>query len=221
MFLGKANGAMYYILVYCELTLLIPLIDKVARSKYKYLGFFVSPVEIITMRLLPLLFGVTLPHHLKLLMDISFLGWFTYFYLGYLFGNGLLKPNCSDKKLVLLLCGALVLQIAEGYLYYRLGEANCGTQLKLSAQLSNAVFCTLIFQAVSREMPVKSQILKTLGDASFGIYFSHMLIISVLNHVPFFTLCFPMNSLVTVVLSCLAVLAGRRLLGSTSKHFAF
>ena len=48
---GKASAQMYYVFVYCELTLLISIIDKLVRSKYKLLGFIISPLEIIIMRL--------------------------------------------------------------------------------------------------------------------------------------------------------------------------
>ena len=52
LLLGDAVAIMYYVFVYCEFTLLIPLIDKLAKSRYKYLGFIVSPLEIICMRLM-------------------------------------------------------------------------------------------------------------------------------------------------------------------------
>ena len=56
LILGDSSTVMYYVFVYCELTLLIPIIDKIARSKFKYLGFIISPLEIIFFRLFNTLF---------------------------------------------------------------------------------------------------------------------------------------------------------------------
>lgn len=38
---GDSVPIMYYIFVYCEFTLIMPLIDRLVRSKYNYLGFIV------------------------------------------------------------------------------------------------------------------------------------------------------------------------------------
>ena len=48
---GQSSAIMYYIFVYIQFTLLIPLIDRIAKSKFKYWGFIISPLEIIIMRL--------------------------------------------------------------------------------------------------------------------------------------------------------------------------
>ena len=61
---GNAAAVMYYIFVYCEFTLLIPVIDKLARSKYKYIGFLITPMEIIFMRVIPLVKGYELNKYL-------------------------------------------------------------------------------------------------------------------------------------------------------------
>lgn len=97
---GRAAAIMYYVFVYCEFTLLIPLIDRLAKSKYKYLGFALAPLEIVWARLIPMVIGYQMNQSFGIIMQISCLGWFTYFYLGYLIGNGLLP--CIDftvKKL--------------------------------------------------------------------------------------------------------------------------
>lgn len=97
---GKAAAVMYYIFVYCEFTLLIPVIDKLARSKYRLLGFVVSPVEIVIMRLIPLIMGYELNKYMRDIMNVSCLVWFTYFYLGYLLGNDLLRIKLSTQSLL-------------------------------------------------------------------------------------------------------------------------
>ena len=134
---------MYYIFVYCEFTLLIPLLDKLAKSKYRYWGFVIAPVEIVVMHLTPLLLGIGLNKYINAIMSVSCLGWFTYFYLGYMMGNKLIKINWSVNKLLLIWALSIVLQIGEGYWYLYLGEANCGTQIKLSSIISGSLFAII------------------------------------------------------------------------------
>ena len=136
LIMANAAAVMYYIFVYSEFTLLIPIIDKLAKSKYMWIGFAISPIEIVTMRLIPLIIGYEINTYIKIIMHISCLGWFTYFYLGYILGNNIIKIKKSTSIILTLWTGAILLQILEGYWYFSMGEHNCGTQLKLSAILS-------------------------------------------------------------------------------------
>lgn len=72
--LGNAAAIMYFIFVYCEFTLLIPLIDKLARSKYRYLGFVITPIEIIVMRLIPMLVDIDFNGYIAAARNLSCLG---------------------------------------------------------------------------------------------------------------------------------------------------
>lgn len=124
LILANSAAVMYYIFVYCQYTLLIPLIDKIAKSKVKYIGFFITPLEIIVMRYFPLFMGIRVNKYISYIMNISCLGWFTYFYLGYLLGNGIIHIKLNVKKVVVMWGISIVLQIAEGYIqYYELSES--------------------------------------------------------------------------------------------------
>lgn len=222
LLLGKSSDMMYYVFVYCEFTLLIPLIDKLAKSKYKLLGFVVSPLEIIFMRLLPIVLGCSMNKYVSEIMTISCLGWFTYFYLGYLFGNDMLKVKSSISKLVLMYVGSIILQVLEGYWYFSMGESNCGTQLKLSAILSGVIFLLLAYKYINYEHAVKVKVLHILGDCSFGIYFAHLEVIIVLSKVAYYKqyVFFPVNAVVTVIITTFLVMIGRKVLGRYGKYFA-
>ena len=220
---SKAATTLYYVFVYCGLTLIIPLIDRLARSRFKLLGFAVSPLEIILMRLIPLLSGRTFSNYIEIVMRISFLGWFNYFYLGYLLGNRLLEIKMPSKKLALLWAASIMLQILEGYLYFSRGESNCGTQLKLSCILSGMIFVILAYRYIHSQATAKNTgILRLLGDCSFGIFFSHLAIMKVLDHVPYYSkyVFYPLNGLITILLSLAFVLIGKKLLGRWSKYLA-
>lgn len=179
---GQASAAMYYIFVYIQFTLLIPLIDKLAKSKLKYLGFIISPLEIIIMRMLPRIMGYGLNEYLSIATSISCLGWFSYFYLGYMLGNGLLKINAfKTKRYVVLLILGVLLQIAEGYWLYSMGSKNCGTQMKLSSVFTGCIFSILAYLLIESERCKEIKILHLIGDCSFGIYFSHLAIMYFLS----------------------------------------
>lgn len=219
-----ANSAaiMYYIFVYCEFTLLIPLIDKLARSKYKYLGFFIIPLEIIFIRLIPLVCGITINKHLAIISSVSCLGWFTYYYLGYLIGNGLVQIKVQTKNLFILWCGAIALQIAEGYWYLSMGETNCGTQIKLSSILAGSLFALLAYKFIMNKKHFEQKILFKLGEISFGIYFSHLAVMMVLNKVPYYEAfaIYPINAVLVIICTSACVYVGRKVLGKYAKYLA-
>lgn len=115
-----ANSAamMYYIAVYCQLTLLVPIINKFANSKYKYWFLLISPIEIIVMRTLPILFRFQFPNIITSIMHISFVGWFEYYYLGYLIGNKKLElSSIKIRKMYFLLAFSILFQYGEGFLF--------------------------------------------------------------------------------------------------------
>lgn len=220
---GNSAAIMYYVFVYCEFTLLLPLIDKLAHSKYRFIGFLISPLEIIIMRLLPLVFHVTLNSHVLTIINISCIGWFIYYYLGYLIGNDLLKIKFSQKTLWIFLFVSVILQVLEGYEYLSLKESNCGTQLKLTAILTGVIFNLILYRFISSDRVLKIDWLYKLGNYSFGIYFSHLAIMTVLNHIPYYSkfVRFPVNVLVTLLISSFCVWLGKKILGRKSKYIAF
>lgn len=219
---GNAAAIMYYIFVYCEFTLLIPLIDRLARSKYRYLGFLISPVEIIFMRLIPLITGYEMNSYIRVLMGISCLGWFTYYYLGYMLGNGLIRLKSSTPILIGYWVTAIILQIAEGFWYFSMGESNCGTQVKLTSILAGSVFMMLTYRFLESSKKYDIKFLKLLGDCSFGVYFSHLAVMTVLGHIPYYAdfVIYPLNAVLAIILSLICVLLGRKILGKYAKYLA-
>ena len=242
---GKASAQMYFILIYCQLTLLIPLIDKLAKSKYKYIGFIISPLEILLMRVLPMLLGIEVNKYISTIMSISCLGLFIYYYLGYLVGNKLIVIKKHKKAYSVALVIATILQIIEGYLYYKKGIINCGTQMKLSAILTGTISMLFVEdfiknfenkiennevqQSLKQEKPkifgggygLKGLLL--LGNNSFGIYFSHLAIMAVLNKIPMYSkyIMFPLNGIIALCITCLFITIAKKILGKYSKYFSF
>lgn len=218
---GTSAAMMYYILVYCEFTLLIPLIDKLAKSRFKYWGFAIAPIEIIVMRMLPWIIGYEGNKYISIIMSVSCLGWFTYFYLGYLMGNNIITVKESTKKLYFFLIASVFIQIAEGYWWLSMGNANCGTQLKLSSILTGVIFNMLAYRFVYAEKEYNNKILNLLGNYSFAIYFSHIAVIKLLAMIPLYSkLVFPLNSIIVIILDVILIFIGKKILGKHSKYLA-
>ncbi len=228
---GKSDGIMYFIFVYCEFTLLIPLIDVMARSKLSWLGFLITPLEIIFMRTLPIVKGIEFSDNMQILITISCLGWFTYFYLGYMLGNGIIKVRMPDPLLAILIPVTLVLQGLEAYWQFSLGVRNCGTQMKVSAVLSGALICAAFYKWYIEKAGEKKinntnyagKFLKILGDCSFGVYFVHIFFKRILFGMEGFkeAVPFPLNGAVILILSFAFALAARKILGRAAKYLAF
>lgn len=219
---AKACAPMYYVFVYCTFTLLIPLIDKLAKSRYKYWGFIIAPIEIIFMRSIPLVVGMEIHSYIRIVMSVSCLGWFTYFYLGYLIGNNLIRLNISHKKLYVFWSLSIIAQICEGLFYHIQGDANAGTQLKLTSLLAGAFFCLVIYNYINSDSYKNIKVLKLLGDNSFGIYFSHIAVMNVLSHIPFYSTIvpYPINAMIVLLLNIICIYIGKKILGKYSKYLA-
>ena len=220
---GDSAAVMYYVFEYCEFTLLIPLIAKLAGSKYRYLGFLIAPVEIICIRTIPVIAGIHINKYINSIADLSCLGWFTYFYLGYLLGNNLLKIKASVRSLAFLLGISIILQMLEGYWYFSMGITNCGSQMKLSALLTGSIFCLLAFKYIESDYPGGPSLLAALGDYSFGIFFSHLLIKKLLLLIPGYSayVFYPLSAVILTIISSVVVMAGRKILGKFAKYLAF
>lgn len=214
LLLADSVAIMYYIFVYCQFTLLIPLIDKIANSKYKYWGFIISPIEILIMRTLPVIIGYQNNIYLQKIINVSCLGWFTYFYLGYLIGNKKLTIKHNNISLFISLAISICLQMLEGYWFLTLGHNDCGTQLKLTSILAGSFFVLLGYKFIKSETLFTCKLLYALGDYSFGIYFSHLAFIKIFNLIPLFAkyIIYPFSTTIVIIISFLTCYIGKRIL---------
>ena len=95
------------------------------------------------------------------------------------------------------------------------------TQLKISVIITNIVFLLLVKDWIT-DSKIKNNfllnILKEIGNMSFAIYLSHILIINILSKFVTKVYFFPLNSILVLILSCLCVIIGRRILKNLSKY---
>lgn len=117
--------------------------------------------------------------------------------------------------LVLLLLISVFLQIGEGWLWYQAGEANCGTQLKISSWFTTTITCLICYEVVrlkKRNLLKLGKPLVLIGDYSFGIYLCHIAVMIVLNHVPGYRrIPYVANSVIVLTISLLCCVIGDKI----------
>mgnify|MGYP003461437318 CR=1 FL=1 len=197
---ANACGTLYYIFVYAQFVLLTPFLFKLAKSRYRYLGWLIAPVSVLLFKYYGYSFGIHMNKYLYLLWSDLCLGWFTFYYLGLLLGNKIINKKYNLPTLTTVYAVSIVLQMIEGYIWAKLDAGNCGSQLKLSSLLSSSIFVLILYTLLqSNTFQPRSRILTLIGEYSFGIYLSHILFIRLLEYWGISkTVSFPLFS-VTVV----------------------
>ena len=221
---ANATTTLYYIFVYIQFVLLTPLMGKLAKSRLRHLGWIIAPLSVVLFKYIPAFGDIHLGKHVELLWSDACLGWFTFYYLGLILGNKLLSPKFNLRNLVFIYCVSLLLQMGEGYLWFTVDPAGCGSQLKLTSILSSSIFMLFIYSVLSSNHGTKCRLLSTIGDYSFGIYLVHMMILKALEPMALYSaIPYPVTSLIILIISfifcyiCTAVTGKRvgRCLGLT------
>lgn len=211
---AQACVPFYYIFVYIQFVILTPFLSKLAKSRYKHIGWVIAPVSILIFKYYGLLTGFEYNGYITLAWADSCLGWFTFYYLGLLLGNQIIEKNYSIRSLLGLYILSIILQIAEGYGWLLLGDANCGTQLKLTSLLTSSLFLLIIYATLKQGITIKSSFLRLLGDHSFGIYLCHIMVIIILSRIPYYSaIPFPINSAIVILVSLGGCYLGSRICG--------
>lgn len=196
--------------------LLTPILGKLAKSRYRWIGFLVAPLSLLCYKYQVVFFDIQPHRYIDILWCFSCLGWFTFYYLGLLLGNGLLKVACKKRTLINLYALSILLQILEGYVwFYFLGEPNCGSQLKLSSLFTSTIFLLLAFEYINdTNVTHNCMLLEFMGDYSFGIYLCHIMVINLLwRYLPIYDfLPFIANSTIVLCLSFVLVYIASKLL---------
>ena len=199
---ANATTTLYYIFVYIQFVLLTPLLGKLAKSRFRHLGWIIAPLSVVLFKYIPAFGDIHLGKHVELLWSDACLGWFTFYYLGLILGNKILSPKFNLRNLVFLYCMSLLLQMGEGYLWFTVDPAGCGSQLKLTSILSSSIFMLIIYSVLSSNHGTKCRLLSTIGDYSFGIYLVHMMILKALEPMTLYSaIPYPVTSLIILIIS--------------------
>lgn len=210
----KSTETLYYIFVYIQFVILTPLLGKLARSKYHWVGWLIAPISVM-LKYYWVFSGTTPNKCISALWDISCLGWFTYYYLGLLLGNKIIEKQYNIKKLSLLYGISIIIQMLEGYQWFLVEESNCGAQLKLSSILTSSIFILMAYWYINNEKrQASNKLLLMIGDYSFGIYMSHVMILKLFRIFPFWqSIPFGVNSLIILIVTTICVALGQKICG--------
>ena len=219
---ANATTTLYYIFVYIQFVLLTPLLGKLAKSPYRHLGWLIASLSVILFKYIPVFGDIQLGKHIELFWNDACLGWFTFYYLGLILGNRIIDRQFNIRNLAVLYCASLLLQMAEGYLWFTVDPAGCGSQLKLSSILFSTIFMLIIYCVLNRgSNEPKRRLLYTIGDYSFGIYLVHMMFLNGLQHLEFYSaIPYPITSLIVLSVSFIFCYISSAVLGKKASRWA-
>lgn len=200
---ANATTTLYYIFVYIQFVLMTPLLSRLAKSRYRFAGWLITPLSVILFKYFPVFGDIQLGKYIEIFWTDACLGWFTFYYLGLILGNRILERKFKIRNLAVLYCASLLLQMAEGYLWFTVDPAGCGSQLKLTSILSSSIFMMIIYTVlVNRSHEPKCRLFGIIGDYSFGIYLTHMMILKGLESLESYkAIPYPITSIIVMAVS--------------------
>lgn len=180
----------YYIFVYIQFVLLTPCIFKLAKSRFRILGWLITPLFIISTIYIPRITHVTINFYLSIFFDDLSLGWFCFYYLGLIIGNKLYTYKYNLKNIysiTIFYFLSILFQMIEIYYWCNKGITNCASQENLTAIISSMLFSIIAFYVIKNNYHIfGSKILIPIGKYSFGIYLNHIMIINIFHHFSFY-----------------------------------
>lgn len=225
---GEVRGPFYYILVYIQLTLLTPLTIKLAKSRFRWIGWMISPVYLLIVRYICTFMEIPLGFPFP---ETIFLGWYIYYYLGFLLKNNYIQYDLKYAKTLSLYAVSMVISMIEGFVWFHLGDFDLATtQLRLSSLLSSVFACLLAYEYIANENVARKKASKTiqgikqglicLGNHSFGIYLSHVAVMGVLAYIPGYSSLFFVAKFVIVLFTTLmCTIIGEKILGAKFSRY--
>ncbi len=187
--MGQSAPPLYYIAVLIQLTVLTPLLLKLVKKKnaVHYILWMITPIYLIFLYLIKLFILHENSFPYGTLYATLFPAWFGFYWLGICVKNDFKKWSDTMKKIngvgyAILFFTALLLSFLESVLLAkcRLGFEFALNQVRFG---SFAYSIVLIFILISFEKyyrysnNIVFQFLPKIGDASYGIYYVHMLYI--------------------------------------------
>lgn len=210
---GRCCGVYYYILVYIQLVVLTPLIIKLLKSKFYWTGLLITPITTIIFVYLTD-FPILNPN-----FKWFFFAWISYYLLGMMLGNNIpSKITISNSKILPIYSVTMIISIAEAmYWYYFKGKFGMAiAQSKFSCLLASIAVIFIAYNYLISNTKIKdnklTKFLLLLGDCSFGIYLTHILIKRFLQLVFKNTLFFPIDTIIILAVSTACVFIGKKIL---------
>ncbi|MGN8774108.1 acyltransferase family protein [Candidatus Weimeria sp. HCP3S3_B5] len=195
----------YYLAVYIQCILLTPLLISLLNSRWRIIGYFITPVFILIMY-----YAIWNGNPFQYPWNaIFFPAWGTYYYYGLDLRNrheqG--KGIMFRRRELLLFIVSFIAQIFEGIIWYKYYDYTMATgQIKLTSLVTSLLICLFFATRIYSSKVARNGLTKLLvkiGDYSFGIYLSHILLMAVLYKTLYVIMpkIFPVDVIIVIVLS--------------------
>lgn len=175
IFLGKASAPFYYIVVLIQLTFLTPWLARIIKKKsiVSRILWFITPGYLVFIYVWNFI-----AKKQPLFYETPFMAWFLFYYLGLQVRNGM-KLKCNLGFVI----GTWILSCFEAFALKMLGmEVGFYTsQITFGSFLYATAVIGLILKNAENNMLNKPSVIKKIGDCSYGIFYIHMLILSVVK----------------------------------------
>ena len=149
---GRTCGTFYYVFVYVQFVLLTPLIAKLAKSKYRWIGLFITPLFSIVVKYILHLSGYAA---VGSSYNYWFVAWFIFYYLGMLLGNNIIIIKKNNALNIVMYSVAILLSCCEGFLWYKFGDINMATsQLRLTSIATSLASIVLAYHYIRTDKKV-------------------------------------------------------------------
>lgn len=205
---GQCCSIYYFIIVYMQLTILVPWISKLIQSKYWKLGFLITPIS-IAIEYIYTLNDNTIAFPFNALF---FVVWFIFFYLGMCIRNGNIRISSDCKNFYYLFAIGYVVQLIESIIWYTYGNYNMATtQLKFSAILYSVILSMISYLWIIKEKNISyNKIINVfimIGNYSFGIYLTHIALMGVLGKTIYkwIDIIFPFNIVLIILIEVIGI----------------
>lgn len=175
IFLGKASAPFYYIVVLIQLAFLTPWLARIIKKKtiVSRILWFITPGYLVFIYAWNFI-----TKKQPLFYETPFMAWFLFYYLGLQVRNGM-KLKCNLGFVI----GTWILSCFEAFALKMLGmEVGFYTsQITFGSFLYATAVIGLILKNAENNMLNKPSVIKKIGDCSYGIFYIHMLILSVVK----------------------------------------
>ena len=186
LLLGNAAGHLYYLIVYMSLVILAPLLFRALDIKPLRIALYcITPITLIAHALTQVFCQPMLP----ILSPFvgPFVGtWLIFYIFGLEWESHWSKVFSNTPCTIagLLVAIAMSLQLAESFIWYSADYYPVAiSQLKLSAMVTSLATCIFAIKVKSAYgcHPSERNVFVALGNYSFGIYLSHMVLVRFLK----------------------------------------